>query len=123
MRHQTNLDLKIFFGYISLQLAVGGWILTKSNIIDSLQARLGMAIIDIALAALTALILHRNSIRRTEVVKIVRRLNEALGFRENDVYVKNGPLHDEVTLVLWFKYYRIGIIVGLIGVLLVLFKF
>jgi hypothetical protein len=120
LRHQTGLDLRIFGGYISLQLAVGSWIATHP--IPNLKARLGMGAIDLALCALAAVILWRNSVRRGQVVAIVRRLNEALGYTQPDVYLKGRALHENHPFVPWFPYYLVGIGVGLLGVTLVLFQ-
>ena len=120
LRHQTNVDLRIFGGYISLQLAVGSWI--SVHPIPSLQARLGMGAVDLALSALAAFILWRNSVRRGQVVAVVRRLNEALGYTEPDVYLKGRALHDNHRFVPWLPYYLAGLLVGFLGVGLLLFQ-
>jgi len=114
LRHQTNLDLRIFAGYITLQLALGSWL--SANPVRTTSARVGLAAIDLALAALAGLILWRSFVRRGQVVGVVRRLNEVLGYTTPGVYLADRAIHEPNRFVPWFPFYVGGIILGALGI-------
>jgi len=120
LKFQTTLDLRIFAGYITLQLALGSWIATHPP--GSLHSIVGLGVIDLALALLAGLILWRSYVRRGQVAQVVWRLNEALGFTEPDVYLSNRPLHEQKRFMPWLPYYIAGIIIGLVGIRILLFQ-
>ena len=63
----TQIDLRIFSGYISVQLIFGGW--SAKNPINSLPAQFGILLINVALTIVACGLLHNNYLRRKEVVK------------------------------------------------------
>ena len=89
----TLLDLRIFTGYLTLQIALGAWIATHQTISSSLTVCAGLLLIDCSLAVIAIAFLYYNSERRLEVVETVKNCNEALGFEELGVYLHNRPLN------------------------------
>ncbi len=120
LKFQTTLDLRIFAGYITLQLALGSWI--SAYPLRNLHSIVGLGLIDLALALLAGLILWKSYVRRKQVAKVVRRLNEALGFTEPDVYLEKLPLHEENRFMPWLPFYIAGIVIGLLGIGILLFQ-
>lgn len=120
LRHQTNLDLRILTGYFTIQLVFGSWI--SANPVEGLYARLGLGAIDLALCLLAGLILWRNYVRRSQVIEVVRRLNEALGYTEPGVYLADRRLHETTPFIPWLPYYVASIMVGAVGVAILLFQ-
>jgi len=77
LKYLTQIDLRIFSGYVVLQLGLGSWI-TASEKLPGHPA--GILILD-ALVALTAgAFLLLNYLRRKEAAEIVRELNKRLHF-------------------------------------------
>ena len=115
----TMIDLRIFSGFITLQLALGAWLATK-GVSLAIGLKLGMAIIDSSLAYVAIVLLYNNSRRRKEAVGTIRNCSKALGYIKAGVFLEDEPLLVDHKLRLWQKYYYIGISTTLIGVVLVL---
>ena len=117
----TLIDLRIFTGYITLQLALGAWTATHHAAIGSLTVRVGLLIIDLALAVIAAALLYNNYRRRTEVVGTVKNCNKALGYEDEGVYLEGSPLNAHTKFRPWAGWYFAGIVAGFTGVAMVLF--
>ena len=74
LRFMTKLDVQIFSGYITVQLALGAWI--AANPIKGCWTKLGIILIDLVLAAIAFMLLHKDAKRRTEVVGIIKNIND-----------------------------------------------
>jgi len=117
----TLIDLRIFTGYITLQLALGAWTATHEADIAGGTVRVGLLIIDLALAIIAAALLYNNYKRRTEVVGTVKNCNQALGYEDEGVYLEGSPLNAHTKFRPWAGWYFAGIVAGFAGVAMVLF--
>jgi hypothetical protein len=113
LRYITRLDLQVFGGYLTLQLALGGW-LSQAKLPNP-QAKVGMLLIDLALAVIAAKLLLNSSQRRKEVVATLRNLNE-----ERGAYLEDRAINAPTKLRLWLPWYLAGIAVVFVGVCLVI---
>jgi hypothetical protein len=116
----TMIDLRIFSGFITLQLLLGGW-MAKDGADIGPALRVAFAAIDISLAYVAIALLRNNSLRRKETSEIVQNCARALGFCETGIYLKDRALNPKLTLRIWKNYYYYGILVALVGFLFVLF--
>ncbi|EJS9609378.1 hypothetical protein BBM40_21510 [Vibrio parahaemolyticus] len=121
----TELDLKIFSGYITVQLALGAWLITKSSFlpVDTCQRILsiiGLLIIDTVLSGIAATLLYNNYMRRREIIATVKNLNSALGYNQRGVYIES-PINAETKFRPWWWSYLLGIFCGYVGIAVVLF--
>ena len=119
LRALTALDIKIFTGFITIQFILGGWISTQP--IDSLSIKVGLLLIDIVLAGIAGKLLYNQYIRRKEAIETVKNLNEALGYTQKGIYLNNKAINPEGRTRPWIEWYIIGIVVGVIGFVLILF--
>lgn len=130
LHNLTQIDVRIFTGFITIQLISIGFILSKSIDAASKIQISGIAIADFALCYISAAILWRNYQRRSEAGKTINRINIALGLKQKGFYISNihiihhnsENLSDHATPPIrpWMYYYIIGIIAGGVGFLLVL---
>jgi hypothetical protein len=93
LKRLTELDLRIFTGYITIQLLLGSWF--SVHPLTSLIAKIGLMLIDIVLAVIAGALLYNTSRRRLEVVETLKNLSEAFGFSTEGVYIKTKPLCTE----------------------------
>jgi hypothetical protein len=140
LRALTHIDLRIFSGYITIQLFLGSWIATHP--IRTPWARLGLLGIDFALALVAAVLLYNQYLRRTEAVETVKRLNEALGYTELGVFLQDRRINPEpqetprpgdysfnlLKRVVgtkhfrpWMRLYHVGIALAFVGLAIVVF--
>lgn len=117
----TLIDLRIFSGYITLQLALAAWISIHRSEIEIPTMRAGLLVIDLALAVVAAALLYNNYKRRKEVTGTVKNCNEALGYNDSGVYLDERPLNAPTKFRPWAGWYYLGIIVSVVGVAMVLF--
>lgn len=115
----TLLDLRIFTGYITLQVAMGGWFATHQAALGTLSARVGILVLDLALFAVSVTFLRNNYLRRKEVAETVRNCSEALGYSKPGVYSVNA-LNAPTVFRPWAGWYFIGAVAALVGLCLVL---
>jgi len=120
----SEIDLKIFIGYITLQLALGAWLVTKQDLLPSSEEQrlislVGLFILDIVLAGLAGKFLFNNYKRRSEVVETVKNLNEALGYNKPGVYIDKA-INSNTHFRPWWYWYLVGIISGVIGIALIM---
>ena len=64
LRMMSDLDLKLFTGYITLQIVLGGW-LAKSPV-EGLSIKVGLMVIDLAMAFIGIVAFRVNQERRAE---------------------------------------------------------
>ncbi len=121
LREMTRIDLKIFIGYLTLQLAFGGWLST--HIFDNIIIKIGLLLIDLSLAGITSKLLYNNFRRRKEVAQTVRNLNEALNFNRVSYYLPDLKINSTTIFRPWWYWLLIGIIIGFLGVVLIIFSF
>lgn len=117
----TLIDLRVFSGYITLQLALGAWIATHSDKIPNLVIKIGLMTIDLVLAVVATALLFNNYKRRKEVAGTVRNSNIALGYETPGVYLDKEKLNVHTEFRPWVGWYFAGIAAGLLGIALILF--
>lgn len=114
------IDIQVFTGYITLQLAFGAWIAAHPSNITDTFSRAGLLAIDLALAAIAFAMLFNSYERRKEVVETVNNCNSALGYSAPGVYLEGRPLNAETKWRPWAGWYFAGVVVGAAGVAMVL---
>lgn len=119
LRFITKLDVQIFSGYITIQLALGAWL--ASNRPCGITPKLGIMLIDITLALIAGKLLFNDYQRRKEVVDIIRNICEAFGYTKTGIYLKDKAINIETHRRPWFWWFLIGIILGVIGIAMVTF--
>jgi heme A synthase len=118
----TLIDLRVFTGYITLQLALGAWIASHASDFSGIVTlKVGMMLIDLVLAVVAMALIYSNRKRREEVVGIVKNCNVALGYEEPGIYLKDKSLNVHTKFRPWAGWYYTGIVVGVVGLALVLF--
>ena len=121
LHRMTLIDLRVFSGYITLQLALGAWLATHQDKLAAVTAKTGLMIIDLALALIAGVLLFNSYKRRKEVAGIVRNCNRALGYETEGVYLHGEALNVPTRFRPWAGWYFLGIIAAFAGVGLVLF--
>ena len=119
LRVMTQLDLKIFTGYLTLQLAFGGWLSTTD--IKSLLIKIGLLTIDLSLTGLASKLVYNSYRRRKEVVATLKNINDALNFNTLDYYIKDSKINATTKFRPWWYWYLIGIYAGFTGIVLIIF--
>lgn len=119
LRSITKLDVQVFSGYITVQLALGAWLATHP--INGCWPKIGVILIDIALATIASKLLYNDYLRRKEVVAIIRNINQALGFDNKGIYLPDIPINVPTQTRPWFPWFLAGISVGVLGIILVVF--
>ena len=119
LRELTNTDLRVFTGYITLQIAFGGWL--SQNPLQGVGLKVGMLLIDLMLSGIVGVLLWNNYLRRREVVTILKNLSEALGFDTPDIYLPGRVLNVPTSFRPWWYWYLVGIAIGAAGIALIIF--
>ena len=117
LQKMTDVDLKVFISFLTLQLALGGFI-TQINL-DTVS-RYGLFILDISLFLVCTILLFNNYKRRKEVVGTIKNCNKALGYDLDGAYIENGKINNPTIFRPWFWWYIIGLTISIIGILVVL---
>jgi len=136
LRKLTDIDLKLFFASLTVQLILGAWFF--ENQVDDPIMKLGMLIIDIGLMFIGLSLLYLNYIRRFEAVMTLKNIMNALGFTEVGVYLQQKsinptsqqflPINLQTEKILshgfrpFWPYYKWGIVVSIIGLGFVLYS-
>ncbi len=120
LRYLGNIDLRIFSGYITLQLVLAGWLSKLTTAIFA--AKLGFFLIDLSLSVVAAFLLVMNDKRRSLALVNFNSIVDAMGFRKPGEYVPVGPLHlpSDKRVPSSLPRYLVFIVISTIGVLLVL---
>src|SRR5437764_1628228 len=108
----TDLDLRIFGGYISIQLALGGWL--GQHPPTNIWAAIGIAIIDLAMAAIAGVMLRYNAVYRTEIVTNLKNAMDAFEFTRPGAYLQDRPLNSMGPTRRWAPLFYAGILAGYI---------
>ena len=119
LRTMTHIDLRIFSGYITLQLAMGAWLATNRP--SDFLVQIGLFLIDLVLAGIAAKLLYNNFRRRKEAVGTLKNINEALGYTETGVYLPEKSINVETTFRPWWYWYLVGVFACVAGIALILF--
>ena len=120
LRFMTKLDFQIFGGYTTLQLALGSWL--SQHTIAVPLAKVGILLVDLALALIAGILLYNDFRRRKEVVSTIKNINAALGYSEPNVYLEGKVLNAETAFRPWAHFYILGVIVCFLGIILLIFK-
>ncbi len=120
LRTLTEIDHRLVTAAFTLQLALGAWLTTQNALASRLQW--GLALIDLAVAAIFIKLLYNNNRRRQEVAATIANCNVALGFTEPGVYLDGKALNPEYVRRYWFAWYVVAVAVSVVGVLLVLIR-
>ena len=117
IRHLDNFDVRIFGGFISIQLALAGWFATHS--IDGVFAKFGLSLVNFSLLLACLMILRGSHKRRKEVVQVIWNISEALGLDRVGTYLPNKAINPQHH-VRQFWWYEIGTCFGFMGTMFVL---
>lgn len=126
IRYLTQIDLRIFSGYVTLQLVFAGW-LTKNPVTD-IVFQIGLFLIDVTLSIIIGFVLYYNYVRREEIVETLENINMALGFNVEGAYIEGKIINAKKKVRTskgfepWVWFYLAGITAIILGVSLVLFK-
>jgi len=119
LRFMTKLDVQVFSGYITIQLALGAWLATHP--ISGILPKTGIILIDIVLAVIATKLLWNDYQRRKEVVGIIKNINDALCFNKKGAYLPESPINVKTETRPWHTWFFIGIAVGVLGIIMVTF--
>jgi hypothetical protein len=119
LRTLTTYDFRIFSGFITLQLLLGGWLSTHPVL--NFWGRIGILLINTVLASIACILLYYQYRRRQEVIATVRNISQALGFSEKGIYLPDRAMNVEGGPRPWFIWYIGGILISLLGFCLILF--
>jgi len=117
LQKMTDVDLKVFISFLTLQLALGGFI-TQFSL--ELVSKYGLFILDISLSLVCTILLLNNYKRRKEVVGTIKNCNNALGYDLKDAYIKDEKINSKTKFRPWFWWYIIAITLSIFGILVVL---
>jgi len=119
LRTMTKLDLEIFGGYITLQLALGSWL--SQNYPKHLWGKLGILLIDLALSVIAFVLLRNSAKRRVEAVETLMNIQSALGYDRVGVYLPDKAINADYTYRPWKHWFYLGIAAGFAGIIILLF--
>ena len=120
LRFMTKIDFQIFGGYMTLQLVLGSWL--SQNTLPTCFSQTGILFVDLALSFIACILLYNDYRRRKEVVDTLTNINQALGYTEPNIYIVGKTLMTETIFRPWAYFYILGIVVGLFGIVLIIFK-
>jgi hypothetical protein len=115
----TELDLRVFTGYITIQLLFGSWF--SVHPLTSVVTKLGLMSIDIVIAVIAIVFLYYSYQRRLQARSSVRNLSEAFGFTIEGAYLDGKAIETIGKTPNWVWWYISGVLVGVLGVVLILF--
>jgi hypothetical protein len=120
LRSLTQFDFKIITAFFSLQIVLSGWLAT--NPVPDTLMKIGLFIIDIALAGISIVLLCNQYLRRKEVIATVMNLNRAFGYEEPGVYLnKEETINPQYKSRPMFWWYAFAVAFSFLGFCLVLF--
>ena len=118
-----DIDLKVFFGYITIQLLLGSFLIKHKDSIGLIDS-LGIAIVDLVFAVVCLIFLIYNTKRRVEVIDTIKNCNEIMKFNSKD-YFKGGISVNGKSKIKKHSFiygYFIGVIGTIIGILVIIFS-
>ncbi|PYP83721.1 MAG: hypothetical protein DMF61_22240 [Blastocatellia bacterium AA13] len=119
LRSITELDLKLFTGYFTVQLLLGAWL--TSHPLSRVLMQIGLLSIDLTLCLIASRLLYLSQKRRCEIVATIKNICEVLGFTQKDIYLSGSAINPEIVLRAWTPYYIVGVLVSSIGIGLIIF--
>ena len=114
----SRIDHQIYGGLLTIQLTFGGFLSQVDNL--STNARIGLATIDASIFIVCALMLYKNYQRRSEIVDVIKRCNQALKFDESGFYLPGVKINTETKFRPWLLFYVIGLGISVIGIVIIL---
>ena len=132
----TDIDLKIFFGFITIQILLGSFIIVNiQKIQETVFANYGIMIMDFVFMITCLIFLKHNKNRRREVIEVLINCNEFLKYEKTDYYLKDksinrgkrdspkerGNFRDYYVNNRFILAYYIGTIGTTLGVILILY--
>jgi len=122
LRMMSDVDLRLFTGYITVQLILGSWL--AQHPLQMIAYKLGILIIDWALVALAINAFRVNQVRRAEAVHVLKNLCDALGFTKEGVFLPDSKkIQSSVPLRPWNWLYNLTAILAGIGVTIIILAF
>ena len=89
--------------------------------VDNIFSKIGLLLIDLAIAAVCWRLLQNNYKRRKEVVETIKNCSTALGFDQPGVYIIDKSINPTTIFRPWFRWFAAGLIATIIGIALILF--
>jgi hypothetical protein len=121
LRNMTQIDLTIMSGYMTLQIALGGWLVRPAQgIAAPFGVRIGLSITDLALAIVATWLLLNSRLRRGEVIQTIHNLNEALGYDEVGFYLPDRKINADTKTRFWCPLYLFLVFVAAVGLQLII---
>jgi hypothetical protein len=117
LRYMTGLDLKLFSGVMTIQVALGSWLATKP--IESTTTVIVLLALDGIIAGFGAVLLRNNALRRKEAVETLKNINLAFGFTTRGFYLADRAINATGKFRLWGPWYMAGIVIAFIGLVVV----
>ena len=116
----TLIDLRVFTGFLTLEIVVGSWFAKSDNAISGGWTIAGLLIINLVLAIIALLILLCNHFRRDETKETIINCCEALGYRTDGIYLDKKKLNATTKPRTWIVFYCVGIIATFIGIVFII---
>ncbi|WP_418982166.1 hypothetical protein [Alistipes sp.] len=113
----SHIDLKVFTGFLTLQLALGSFLTQFSFTVLALT---GVCILELAMCAICTLILRNNYERRKEAAETIGHCNDFLGFREKGAYLPDSAIDATTRFRPWHLLYYLGIWASFAAIFLIL---
>lgn len=113
----SHNSLKIFSGFITLQLAVGSFL---TQVAITAGARWGFILLEFTLCSICSGMLVNNQRRRKEAARTVQNCNAFLGFDQAGAYLPDRALNAQSRFWPWLWFYIAGVWMFFIGILLIL---
>ena len=126
----TQIDLRVFGGYITIQFVALGFVLSEIPCVEPLDF-VGIALMGTTITVIALNLIKLNFKRRYEAKIVMHRLNVSIGLKTKGFFIRNekiyyslsekadnnewGPDHRP-----WMDFYYIGIIIGFLCFLVVL---
>jgi hypothetical protein len=91
LRFRTELDFKILSGFVTVDLVLAAWL--SQYALDSWIYRLGFAVLVLAIGGVSAMLLIRNTKRRSIVIRTLWRINTALELTKIGAYLEKHTIN------------------------------
>ena len=118
LRWLSQIDLRMFGGFLTLQLVLGGWLLQYTP--TRALAASGILIIDVMLAIVAAVFLIKNQKRRNREVTTIGNICEALGLTVEGVFLEKRKIMESPQSEPSLRLYLFAIATSVIGIALII---
>lgn len=119
LRILSQKDLRIFSGYITVQLVLAGWL--SKNPISDRGREAAIFLIVLALALIVTMLIYKNNVRRGIAVEDLALLSEALKYTVPGAYLEGKVLQAVPKVRSSFGWYAGAIVVAVIAIALMIF--